>query len=93
MVPVAQNPNHTLLSHLRLHQPGGPGSRIYVYVPQEQGGPDIPPGPAYNISARTIQKAPLLCCIEMLSISREYMVSRIRNFNGNWNLMGSGDGV
>jgi hypothetical protein len=29
--------NHTLLSHLRLPQPGGPGSRIYI--PQEQGGP------------------------------------------------------
>jgi hypothetical protein len=29
--------NHILLSHLRLFQPGGPGSRIYI--PQEQGGP------------------------------------------------------
>jgi hypothetical protein len=29
--------NHTLLSHLRLPQPGEPGSRIYI--PQEQGGP------------------------------------------------------
>jgi hypothetical protein len=27
--------NHTLLSYLRLPQPGGPGSRIYI--PQEQG--------------------------------------------------------
>jgi hypothetical protein len=34
--------NHTLLSHLRLPQPGGPGSRIYI--PQEHGGPVIPPG-------------------------------------------------
>jgi hypothetical protein len=34
--------NHTLLSHLRLPQPGRPGSRIYI--PQEQGGPVIPPG-------------------------------------------------
>jgi hypothetical protein len=33
---------HILLSHLRLPQPGGPGSRIYI--PQEQGGPVIPPG-------------------------------------------------
>jgi hypothetical protein len=31
---------HILLSHLRLPQPGGPGSRIYI--PQEQGGPVIP---------------------------------------------------
>jgi hypothetical protein len=34
--------NHTLLSHLRLPQPGGPGSRIYI--PQELGGPVFPPG-------------------------------------------------
>jgi hypothetical protein len=33
---------HILLSHLRLSQPGGPGPRIYI--PQEQGGPVIPPG-------------------------------------------------
>jgi hypothetical protein len=31
-----------LLSHLRLPQPGGSGPCIYV--PQEQGGPVIPPG-------------------------------------------------
>jgi hypothetical protein len=30
------------MSHLRLPQPGGPGSRIYI--PQEQGGPVIHPG-------------------------------------------------
>jgi hypothetical protein len=39
--------NHTLLSHLRLPQPGGPGSRIYI--PQEQGGPVIPPGTGYPL--------------------------------------------
>jgi hypothetical protein len=32
--------NHTSLSHLRLAQPGGPGSRIYI--PQKQGGPVYP---------------------------------------------------
>jgi hypothetical protein len=32
--------NHTLLSNLRLPQPGGPVSRIYI--PQEQSGPIIP---------------------------------------------------
>jgi hypothetical protein len=31
--------NHTLLSNLRLPQPGGPRSRIYI--PREQGGPDV----------------------------------------------------
>jgi hypothetical protein len=34
--------NHTLLSHLRFPQPGGPGSRIYI--PQELGCPVIGPG-------------------------------------------------
>jgi hypothetical protein len=33
---------HILLSHLRLPQPGGPGSRIYI--PQEQRGPVMAPG-------------------------------------------------
>jgi hypothetical protein len=32
---------HILLSHLRLPQHGRPGPRIYI--PQEQGGPVIPP--------------------------------------------------
>jgi hypothetical protein len=41
--------NHTLLSHLRLLQPGGPGSRIYN--PQEQGGPVIPPGTGFPLHA------------------------------------------
>jgi hypothetical protein len=36
---------HILLSHLRLPQPGGPGSRIYI--PQEQGGPAIPTGTGF----------------------------------------------
>jgi hypothetical protein len=36
-----RNRNHILLSHLRLPQPGGLGSRIYI--PLEQGGPVIPP--------------------------------------------------
>jgi hypothetical protein len=39
--------SHTLLSHLRLSQPGGPGSR--VYIPQEQGGPVIPPGTPFPL--------------------------------------------
>jgi hypothetical protein len=40
--------NHTLLSHLRLLQPGRPDSRIYEYVSQEQGGPVIPPGTEFT---------------------------------------------
>jgi hypothetical protein len=38
---------HILLSHLRLPQPGGPGPRIYI--PQEQGGPVIPPGTGFPL--------------------------------------------
>jgi hypothetical protein len=38
---------HILLSHLRLSQPGGPGSRIYI--PQEQGDPVMPPGTRFPI--------------------------------------------
>jgi hypothetical protein len=34
--------DYILLSHTRLPQPGGPGPCIYI--PQEQGGPVIPPG-------------------------------------------------
>jgi hypothetical protein len=37
--------DHILLSPSRLPQPGGPGPRIYI--PQEQGGPDIPPGTGF----------------------------------------------
>jgi hypothetical protein len=40
---------HILLSHLRLPQPGGPGPRIYI--PQEQGGPVIPPGTGFPFVA------------------------------------------
>jgi hypothetical protein len=39
--------NHTLLSHLRVLQPGGPGSRIYI--PQEQGDPVIPLGAGFPL--------------------------------------------
>jgi hypothetical protein len=45
LIRVTQTRNHTLLSHLRLPQPGGPGSRIYI--PQGQGGPVIPPGTGF----------------------------------------------
>jgi hypothetical protein len=37
--------NHTLLSRLRLPKPGGQGPLIYI--PQEQGGPVIPPGSGF----------------------------------------------
>jgi hypothetical protein len=39
--------NHTLLSHLRLPQPGGPGS--HIYIPQEQGSPVIPVGTGFPL--------------------------------------------
>jgi hypothetical protein len=43
MVRVVQNPLHCL----RLPQPGGPGSRIYI--PQEKGSPVIPPGTGFPL--------------------------------------------
>jgi hypothetical protein len=39
--------DHILLSHLRLPQHGGPGPRIYI--PQEQGGPVIPPSTGFPL--------------------------------------------
>jgi hypothetical protein len=39
------NHDHISLSHMRLPQPGGPGSRIYI--PQEQSGPVIHPGTGF----------------------------------------------
>jgi hypothetical protein len=36
---------HFTVSGSRLPQPGGPGSRIYI--PQERGGPVIPPGTGF----------------------------------------------
>jgi hypothetical protein len=37
--------DHILLSHLRFLQPEGPGP--HIYIPQEHGGPDIPPGTGF----------------------------------------------
>jgi hypothetical protein len=45
--------NHTLLSHLRLPQPRGPGS--HIYIPQEQGGPVIPPGTLGSLRTRLLR--------------------------------------
>jgi hypothetical protein len=39
--------NHNLLSRLRLPQPRAPVSRIYI--PQEQGGPIVPPGTGFPL--------------------------------------------
>jgi hypothetical protein len=48
--------DHILLSHLRLPQPGEPGPLIYI--PQEQGGPVIPPGTGlYFLSPLTTRRA------------------------------------
>jgi hypothetical protein len=42
---VLLNSGDILLSHLRFLQPGGPGP--HIYVPQEQGGPVIPPSTGF----------------------------------------------
>jgi hypothetical protein len=46
--------DHIFLSHLRLPQPGGPGSRIYI--PREQGGPVIPPGTGFDWTDLSLNK-------------------------------------
>jgi hypothetical protein len=50
--------NHTLLSLLRLPEPGGPGSLIYI--PQEQGGPVKPLGIGFPLR-RLLGLAGLRC--------------------------------
>jgi hypothetical protein len=40
---------HFPVSDSRLHQPGGPDPRIYI--PQERGGPVIPPGTGFPLSS------------------------------------------
>jgi hypothetical protein len=40
--PRQRSPSHFTVSDSRLPQPGGPGP--HIYIPQEQGGPVIPPG-------------------------------------------------
>jgi hypothetical protein len=50
--------NHTLLSHLRLPQPGGRGSSIYI--PQEQGGPVTPPGNGLGVKGQKRVEVPPL---------------------------------
>jgi hypothetical protein len=49
-----RNHGYILLSHLRLPQPGGPGPRIYI--PQEQGGPVIPPGTGFCFLSLTVSQ-------------------------------------
>jgi hypothetical protein len=57
--------NHTLLSHLRLAQPGGPGS--HIYIPQEQGGPVKPPGTGFPLR-RVLRLAGYGECIPTLPL-------------------------
>jgi hypothetical protein len=47
--------DHVLLSQfLRLSQPGGPGP--HIYIPQEQGGPDVLPGTGfYTVALRVVR--------------------------------------
>jgi hypothetical protein len=52
--------NHTLVYHLRLPQPGGPGS--HIYIPQEQSGPAIPPGIEF----------PLRCLLRLTGLQWSY---------------------
>jgi hypothetical protein len=60
--------NYTLLPHLRLPQPGGPGFRIYTYIPPQQGGPVILSGTGF----------PLRCLLRLAGLrsrSRSYFTT------------------
>jgi hypothetical protein len=74
---------HILLSHLRLPQPGGPGSCIYI--PQEQGGPVIPNSPCCVFSGRTQQKTllPLNLVLYDVSTAAERCLLRHRLATGD----------
>jgi hypothetical protein len=55
--------DHILTSQfLRLPQPGGPGHRIYI--PQEQDGPDIPPGTGF----------PFCCLLQLAGLRWRYSI-------------------
>jgi hypothetical protein len=58
---------HFTVSDSRLPQPGGPGPRIYI--PQEQGGPVIPPG-TEALSTRSLHS------FEWLGDSKQWLGSK-----------------
>jgi hypothetical protein len=72
--------NHTLLSHLRLPQSGGPDSRIYI--PQEQGYPVIPPGTGFSL--RRLLR--LATCVYLRSC---YIAVAAASFVISWSLSSS----
>jgi hypothetical protein len=74
--------NHTLLSHLRLPQPGGPGSRIYI--PQEQGGPVTPPGTGFPLR-RLLRLAELRSKVK----SQSHVITNGQSISMSWCLVHS----
>jgi hypothetical protein len=51
-----------LSQFLRLPQPGGPG--LHIYIPQEQGGPDKPPGTGF----------PFRCLLRLAGLQWRYSI-------------------
>jgi hypothetical protein len=76
-VPRGSIPQFTV-SDLRLPQPGGPGPCIYI--PQEQGGPVIPPGTDWSIlvpfitpSTDRLENTERHCCISVISVGTLFL--------------------
>jgi hypothetical protein len=81
--------DHILLSYLRLHQPGGPGPRIYI--PQEQGGQVTPPGTGFPfcrlLPHAVFDTITLIYNINKRNRTRLLMYRRMANelkVNANW---------
>jgi hypothetical protein len=53
--------NHILLSQIQDPQPGGPGP--HIYIPQEYGGPVIPPGTGF----------PFCCLVRLAGLRWKYL--------------------
>jgi hypothetical protein len=69
---------HILLSHMRLPQPGGPGSRIYIS--QEQGDPIIPPGTVTDAFASIFPSLISTSAIQVVPIQHEICLAHFHIF-------------
>jgi hypothetical protein len=78
--------NHKLHSHMRLPQPGAPGSRIYISL--EEGGPVIPPGTRFPL-CRDAKVEVMLRLTVSMSWCRTPSVTHDQMFVTVWRLLTS----
>jgi hypothetical protein len=71
--------NCTLLSHLRLPQPGGPGS--HIYITQEHAGPVIPLKVAYMSILKISYNRNLILCGQEFLWTRKFIRDWDRPFS------------